>query len=49
MWVLAEGLTSLSNVSRIGVLQPNDGDILEQIIDKGAKIIKDDPDCLPFI
>lgn len=49
MWVLAEGLTSLSNVSRIGVLQPNDGDILEQIIDKGAKIIKDDPDSLPFI
>jgi hypothetical protein len=49
MWVLAEGLTSLSNVSRIGVLQPNDGDILEQVIDKGAKIIKDDPDSLPFI
>lgn len=49
MWVLEEGLTSLSNVSRIGVLQPNDGDILEQIIDKGAKIIKDDPDSLPFI
>lgn len=49
MWVLAEGLTSLSNVSRIGVLQPNDDDILEQIIDKGAKIIKDDPDSLPFI
>lgn len=49
MWVLAEGLTSLSNVSRIGVLQPNDGDILEQIIDKGVKIIKDDPGSLPFI
>lgn len=49
MRVLAEGLTSLSNVSRIGVLQPNDEDILEQIIDKGVKIIKDDPDSLPFI
>lgn len=49
MWVLAEGLTSLSNVSRIGVLQPNDEDILEQVIDKGVKIIKDDPDSLPFI
>lgn len=49
MWVLAEGLTSLSNVSRIGILQPQDGDILEQIIDKGVKIIKDNPDSLPFI
>lgn len=49
MWVLAEGLTSLSNVSRVCVLQPNDGDTLEYIIDKGVEIIRDNPDSLPFI